>query len=188
MPGGDAELNIVTRGAPGVGSSAVRDRQVIGFVATTAPPTAAISEVAATMAIRLLPIGPEAMAKLEQINPGYAPGVIPCGLYPGVDEDVPTLTNITVLLASVNMTDDDVYWIVKTLAEATERVKGLSPAFSNFSPAVMAQVRGVDFHPCARRYYQEIGVLRKSDRQRRKGRRKRSHCCRLPLWRLHDAG
>ena len=157
---GDEDLNIVTRGGPGVGSAAVRDRQVIGFVATTAPPTAAVSEVAATLPIRLLPIGEEAMAKLQEINPGYAPGVIPGGLYTGVDEDVPTLVDNTVLLASVEMSDDEAYWIVKTLAEAAERITGLSPAFANFSPEVMAQVRGVEIHPGARRYYEEIGVLK----------------------------
>ncbi|MFW5680836.1 MAG: TAXI family TRAP transporter solute-binding subunit [Pseudomonadota bacterium] len=156
---GEDDLEIVVRGGPGVGASAVRDRQAIGFVATTNPPTSSVSEVAASLPIRLLPISDGAFEELLAINPGYGRGVIPAGSYPGVDEDVPTLVDDTVLIAPASLPDDHAYWIVKTLAENAERVAALGPALRGFGPEMMPHVAIVDLHPGARRYYEEVGLL-----------------------------
>lgn len=158
---GESDLNIVVRGGPGVGATAVRDRQAIGFVATTNPPTAAVSEVAASLPIRLLPIDDETFAVLQEMNPGFGRGVIPAGSYPGVDYDVPTLSDDTILIAPATLSDDAAYWIVKTMAENAERIARLGPALSGFSPQIMPNVMVLDLHPGARRYYEEAGLLRK---------------------------
>ena len=159
LDGGEDDLDIVVRGGPGVGGQAVRDRQAIGFIATVFPPASAFSETAASIPIRLLPIDDEAYAKLQELNPGYGRGVIPAGTYPGIDEDIPTVTDDTVLLAPASLPEEHAYWITKTLAENAERVMKLGPPFRGFSPETMAKVMVLDLHPGARRYYQEAGVL-----------------------------
>ncbi|MEQ9123442.1 MAG: TAXI family TRAP transporter solute-binding subunit, partial [Alphaproteobacteria bacterium] len=159
LDGGEDALDIAVRGGPGVGGQAVRDRQAIGFIATVFPPASAFSETAASMPIRLLPIDDAAYAKMQELNPGYGRGVIPGGIYPGVDEDVPTVTDDTVLLAPANLPEEHGYWIARTLAENAEKLTKLGPPFKNFSPKMMPKVMVLDLHPGAKRYYQEAGLL-----------------------------
>lgn len=92
---GEKDLDIVFRGGPGASSVPVRDRQAIGFVTTTAPPTSSVAETAQALPIGLLPISDAAFKKMKANNPGYGQGVIPAGIYKGVDKDVPTVSDDT---------------------------------------------------------------------------------------------
>lgn len=156
---GEDDLDIVVRGGPSVGSQAVRDRQAIGMVATTNPPTAAFSELAASLPIRLLPIDDAAYEILRESNPGYGRGVIPAGSYPGVDEDVPTISDDTILIVPADLPEEHAYWLTRTLAENAAAISGIGPALRNFSAESMPNVMVLDLHPGARRYYEEQGLL-----------------------------
>ena len=157
---GESDLDIVVRGGPGVGSQAVRDRQAMGMIATTNPPTAAFSELSATIPIRLLPIDDAAYEILRKSNPGYGRGVIPAGSYPGIDADVPTISDDTILIVPASLPEEHAYWLVKTLAENAKAISRIGPALRQFSPKSMPGVMVLDLHPGARRYYQEAGLLR----------------------------
>lgn len=160
LANGEKDLDIVFRGGPGASSVPVRDRQAIGYVVTTAPPTSSVSETAQALPIRLLPISDEAFKKMKAGNPGYGQGVIPGGIYPGVDEDVSTVSDDTVLITNKDVSEDTAYWIVRTMAENLDEIRTVHPALKALTPARMANVQALQLHPGAARYYREIGVIK----------------------------
>ena len=157
---GEDDLNIVFRGGGGAGAKPVRDRQAIGFIATTAPPTSSISETAQALPIRLLPVSDEAFKKMKAKNPGYGRGVIPAGIYKGIDKDVPTVSDDTVLIANRDLPDEYAYWIVRTIAENLKDIRLIHRALKNLTVKKMAQVQALKIHPGAVKYYKEVGVLK----------------------------
>jgi TRAP transporter TAXI family solute receptor len=111
------------------------------------------------MPIRLLPIDDEAYQKLQEMNPGYGRGVIPAGSYPGIDSDVATISDDTILIVPENLPEEHAYWITKTMAENAEKISRIGPALRDFNPKMMPKVMVLDLHPGARRYYEEAGLL-----------------------------
>jgi TRAP transporter TAXI family solute receptor len=157
---GENDLNIVFRGGGGAGAKPVRNRQAVGFITTTAPPTSSISETAVALPIRLLPISEAAYAKMKAANPGYGRGVIRGGIYKGVDQDVPTVSDDTVLVTNKNVSDDTAYWVVRTIAENLGDIRPIHPALKSLTAEKMSQVQALKIHPGAMRYYREIGVVK----------------------------
>lgn len=160
LDNGEKDLNIVFRGGPGASSAPVRDRQAIGFVTTTAPPTSSVAETAQALPIRLLPISDEAFKKMKASNPGYGQGVIPAGVYKGVDKPVPTVSDDTVLITHKDVSEDAAYWIVRTIAENLDDIRTVHPSLKSLTPERMANVQALELHPGAARYYREIGVIK----------------------------
>ena len=156
---GEEDLNIVTRGGPGVGGKALRDRQVVGFVATTGTPSSVFSETAMAFPTRLLPIDDAAFKKLRGMNPGYSRCTIAAGVYKGIDYETPTICDKTVLIAHESMPEDTAYWIVRAFAESLEQIRKINPALKNHSIKLMPQIEVLDIHPGAVKYYKEAGVL-----------------------------
>jgi TRAP transporter TAXI family solute receptor len=72
-------------------SAALRDGAIDAAIFSVGYPAAAVLEAATTGAIRLLPIDAETLARMVTEHPYYSPGVIPAGVYPGVDTDVSSL-------------------------------------------------------------------------------------------------
>lgn len=156
---GEEDLEIVTRGGPGVGAKAVQDRQAIGYILTTAPPTSSVTEVSQALDVRLLPIDEQAFEKLAELNPGYSRGVIAGGTYQGIDEDVPTLADATVLMTHAGVSEDTAYWIVRAFAESLPKIRQIHPAMKDLTVEKMASVKVLDLHPGAAKYYREVGAM-----------------------------
>ncbi|MBI4183662.1 MAG: TAXI family TRAP transporter solute-binding subunit [Proteobacteria bacterium] len=156
---GEDDLVIVTRGGPEVGANAVKDRQAVGFILTVAPPAAAVMEVAQSLPIRLLPVTDAAFARLSKMNPSYARAVIPAGAYKGVDKDVPTVGDKTVLMTHQGVSADTAYWIVRTIAEALPEINKIHPAVKDLSLKEMPKVPVLPLHPGAAKYYKEVGAM-----------------------------
>ena len=156
---GEKDLNIITRGGPGVGGKAFRDRQVIGFVATTGTPSSVFSETSMALPTRLLPINDAAFKKLQEMNPGYSRCTIAAGVYKQIDYETPTICDKTVLIAHESMSEDAAYWIVRTFAESLKQIRKINPAVKNLTVKQMSQIEVLDIHPGAMKYYKEAGVF-----------------------------
>ncbi|MBI4184951.1 MAG: TAXI family TRAP transporter solute-binding subunit [Proteobacteria bacterium] len=156
----EKDLNIVTRGGTGQASDALKDRRAEMYLSGGTLPEAAASEVAASMAIRFLPVDDQHFKKLKEINDGFLRVTIPAGVYKGVDADVPAVAVATFAVANAKMPDDYAYWIVKTLADNIATVRKIHKSIETITPKYMAEFAGAAPHPGAARYYKEIGVLK----------------------------
>lgn len=149
----------ITRGSQAFGASETQDRRIVGYTATAVPPTPSFMEVTETTDARFLPISDEAFAFLQAANPGFSRSEIPAGTYRGQDEPVPTAATALIIIASDAMTEDEAYWITKTLAENIDEVRALHSQLSNLTLEGMSDVSGIQLHPGAERYYREAGLL-----------------------------
>jgi TRAP transporter TAXI family solute receptor len=92
--------------------------QVIGI------PSDQIRSTAALTPFRLIPVDDAALAEAVATNPATIRGIIPKATYPGLEQDVPTLTVSAVLVTTTSLSDAD----ARTLVMAIFRNKDDLPA------------------------------------------------------------
>jgi TRAP transporter TAXI family solute receptor len=149
----------ITRGGQGYGASEMKDRRVVGFTATTNPPSPAFADASQSLDVRFLPLDDATFAAMKEENPGFTRTEIPAGTYRGQDAAIPTAGTDLILIVAEDMSADHAYWMTKTLVENMEDLRSLHGSLRDLSVDYMAGVEGVDLHPGARRYYEEIGAL-----------------------------
>jgi hypothetical protein len=135
------------------GVQAVKNRRAVGFSTASSPPAALVTEIAATMPIRLLELKDEDYRK---VSGKFARYVIPAGTYSGVDQDIHTISLLVGLYTKATLADDAAYKITKAFWENR-------PVWEKAHPAMkMLKMDGVNdleakLHPGALKYYEEIG-------------------------------
>src|SRR5690606_37302370 len=143
----------LTRGGQGFGANQMKDRRVVGFTATTLPPSPAFSEVAQTLDVKFLPIDDATLAGMQKDNPGFTRAVIPAGTYPGQDEDLPTAATDLLIITRAETPDEVAYWVTKTLHENIEQLRKIHSSLADLKADEMAKTPGLELHPGAARYY-----------------------------------
>lgn len=146
---------------PGPAGDRLRDGALDAYFFVGGYPTGAISELATSSGITLVPIsGPEADKLLAQYQ-FFAKDTVPANTYKDVGE-TPTISVNALWVTSANQPTDLVYNIVKTLygdaARATldaGHAKGKLIKLENAATGV-----GIPLHPGAEKFYREKGVLK----------------------------
>lgn len=153
---GDVEI---VRGSQTYGANETKDRRIAGYTATSNPPTPSFVEVSETIDSTFLPISDAAFEQLKAGNSGFVRNEIPAGTYKGQDEPVPTASTALILMSGKQVNDEEAYWIVKTLNENIDKLRNMHSGMRELTVGDMAQVVGIELHPGARRYYEEVGAL-----------------------------
>ena len=139
-------------------ASALEKGEIDAFFCTAGAPTSVISDLAAKKSIRLLSISQDVIRSILRMYNGYSRCEIPANTYPGQDSEVSTVGVKAVLVASTDVREKDVNYLIRFLFENSDRL----------SAAVGAAVSGLDieyatsdipssFHPGAVGYYSEQG-------------------------------
>jgi len=130
------------------------------FFLVTGAPALAIQDLAERAPLIFVPIEGPIAEKLAKIFPFFALGQIPAGSY-GDNIATPTLDVGAILLGRADMADDLAYGIVRAIWHPNT-----APLLANGHPRAKlmklsgaAKGIGFKFHPGARRYYVEEGVL-----------------------------
>jgi len=87
-------------------SAALRDGAIDAAIISVGVPASAVLEASTTGAVRLLGMEPEKVEELRRRYPYYSAGAIPGGVYPGVDEPVPTVAMMNWVVAMVALEAD----------------------------------------------------------------------------------
>jgi len=98
-------------------AAALKDGAIDGAIISVGYPAAAILEATTTAGARLLPVDAEQITALTTEYPYYSAGVVPSGVYPGVDRDVPT---IAVMNWVISMADLDAEVVEAVLTVMTD--------------------------------------------------------------------
>lgn len=96
-------------------SAALRDGAIDAAILSVGIPAAAVLEVTTTAAVRLLPIGGEAMDELRRRYPYYSAGEIPADAYPGMSGSVPTAAMMNWIVATEDLEDEVVVALLNIL-------------------------------------------------------------------------
>jgi len=140
--------------------SQYRDKHIVGFCMHTQIPSASVMQAVMGRSSKFLSIGDDIAANMKK-KWGTNRVIIPAGTYKGQDKDVETITMPTVLFSSTDVPDEVIYEIIKTMFQETEYLSGVHVDFKKFNPKMAIEGLGIELHPGAKKYYNEIGVLTK---------------------------
>ena len=145
----------------------LQDKQADVTFTTAGWPTAAITELAMSTNIVLVPIEEAMISKITKTHAFYSKVVIPKGTYKGMTADVATITTMAQWVVDAQVPDELVYNLTKALWEKGK--DGQSGA------DVMAKVHAkgkdvqlktalsgmaIPLHPGAVKYYKEKGLIK----------------------------
>ncbi|MDR7481830.1 MAG: TAXI family TRAP transporter solute-binding subunit [Armatimonadota bacterium] len=140
------------------GIDQLRDGIVDAVFLTAGIPTAAVTDIAASRDIVIVPVGDDALQALRARWPFYTRQVIPPGTYRGVTAPVPTVAVMAMLVARADLPDDLVYNLTKALWENLDRVRAAHARGRDLELAKALDGMPLPVHPGAERYYRERGV------------------------------
>ncbi len=139
----------------------LKNNQLDAAFLTAGYPTAAVNELAASKAIKLIPIDDEHAKALKAKYPFYVQDIIPAGTYKGVDQDVKTVAVKAILIVRKDIPADVVYNMLQAIFAHTDEIakahaKG---AMINLDNAVDGM--SIPWHPGAKKFFEEKGKLSK---------------------------
>ncbi len=102
----------------------------------------------------------EALKEVQKLNDGFVRGFIPAGSYAGQTEAIPTIITQSMLITNTKVSDDDAYFITKTIIEGLDTIKSSHGSVKDLTPVDMAVMPAIELHPGAKRYYAEKGYLK----------------------------
>ncbi len=137
---------------------ALKDGQIDAAFIVAGAPTSAITELATTNGVNLIPIDGELRDNIMSICPYYTPMQIAEGTYPGQDQPIETITIKATLIVDADLDDECVYNLTAAVfdhkeAIAKENAKGEELSIENATSGI-----NVPFHKGAARYYEEHGI------------------------------
>lgn len=155
------DFTLVSELASAEQAAALCDNRIDAAFWTAAMPNGSTQEATATCGVRVLSANEPWLDEFLAANSSYSRDTVPGGLYPGMDEDIPTFGARATVVTRVDLGDDAAYEIVKSLFEALDEFKQLHPALANLQPEFMATgALTAPLHPGAERYYREIGLIK----------------------------
>lgn len=150
----------ISRGGQNFGANQLKDRKVVGFTATTGYPSAAFLDAAQTIDTTFLGVNDAALKKVQKVNSGFVRHQLPANLYRGQTKPVPTMATQSMLITNTSVTDDEAYFITKTIVENLNTIKKVHASVKHVTPEFMARPPAIELHPGAARYYKEKGYLK----------------------------
>ena len=122
-------------------------------------PTASITQATSSHDIRFIPFAEEAVESLVTTYPFFDRVTVPAGTYRGQEEPFFGMNVGSMhLITGAGQDEDLIYEVTRTLWEFRSEVVERHAAGRAIQPEVVVRDTGVEFHPGAVRYYQEIGI------------------------------
>ena len=139
-------------------AAALRDGDIDAGFWSVGPPTSSILDLATTRDVRIISLSEEEVAAAREAEPSFAAYTFQTGAYPGVDEDVSTISTPNVLIVSAEMDEALAYEITKAMFEHVDELIAIHPAANDTTVEFSLSSTPIPLHPGAVRYYQEIGA------------------------------
>ncbi|MBB3189691.1 TAXI family TRAP transporter solute-binding subunit [Halomonas cerina] len=156
------DLQATVRGSSGDAVGLLRDDKIAAMFYTVGLGSAAIVEAAQTAPVTVISIAEDPLAQLQDEYGFYTPFTIPGGTYPGVDEDVKTVTLMAMLGADAALPEEDVYTFMNTVFN--EHLDAFYNDVQNpnldefFTVEKGMEGMSIPLHPGAVKFFKEQGV------------------------------
>ncbi|MBQ7463678.1 MAG: TAXI family TRAP transporter solute-binding subunit [Lachnospiraceae bacterium] len=137
---------------------ALKDGQIDAAFIVAGAPTSAITELATTNGVFLVPVDGKLRDSIMASCPYYAPLKIAAGTYPGQDEDIETITIKATLIVDAKLDDDEVYELTAAIFDHTDEISKENSKGEELSVENATSGITVPFHKGAARYFKEKGV------------------------------
>lgn len=142
-------------------AEAVKDRSIDGFFATSGVPNTAVLDLQTSRDVKLISLDQDKIDALIAEYPFYAQIDITNADYSflGANDKISTVAVQATLICSPEMDADLAYDIVKTIFDNADIITNAHAKGAYLSPDYAVQGVSIDFHPGARRYFEEAGAL-----------------------------
>lgn len=140
------------------GIDQLRDGNVDAVFITAGVPTAAVTDVASSREVVILPVSNDALDALRARWPFYTRQIIVPDTYRGQSAPVPTVAVMAMLVARADLPEDLVYNLTKALWENLDRMKAAHARGRDLELTKALDGMPLPVHPGAERYYRERGV------------------------------
>lgn len=136
---------------------ALKNGQIDGFVTAGSYPAPNVVEAAASMAVKILPLGESERGQSKSINKRKML-IIPNGTYAGQTQDVPTTTLEVVAYTTSKMSDEVAYEFTKTYWQEKAKMGESNAWWNGVNKDSLKAIIG-PIHPGAVKYYKEVGFM-----------------------------
>lgn len=137
-------------------AKAIQDGKLDAAFQTAGTPTAAITELAATTGVKIIPIDNDKIDAIIAKYPYYVKTTVPANTYQTVPEEVTTVSVKSMLLIRSDLDEDLVYKVTKAIFDNTDKL-GHAKAKEIKLDSVLSGV-SIPIHPGAKKYFAEKGV------------------------------
>ena len=138
--------------------NALQDGTIDAFCYGNVAPNTNFTDLATTFGFKLIDIGEEAVAKIVAAKPWYPEVTIAGGTYAGVDNDVVSFAQPTVVCCSADLSDDAAYDFVSTVFGHADDLADIHKNFKGLNPTDASAYDLIPYHNGAARYYAEQGI------------------------------
>ncbi len=138
--------------------TALQDGTIDAFCYGNTFPNTNFTDLATTFGFKLISVGEDAVAKLIEAKPWYHQEIIPAGTYTGVDNDVVTFAQPTVVCCSADLSDEAAYDIVSTVMSHADDLIAMHKNFTGVGVETGTAYNIIPYHSGAARFFAEQGV------------------------------
>lgn len=136
-------------------TAGIQDGTIDAAFVTAGTPTGAVEGLAATEDVVIVPVDQDVASALMEKYPYYVQDEVPSGTY-GLEEGVPTVAVQAMLVVRSDLSEDLVYKMTKAIFENLDQVQHAKADLIKAEKALDGV--GIDVHPGAQKYFDEIGV------------------------------
>ena len=137
------------------GASALKDGNVDAAFLTAGFPTASVQDISSQNKIRLLPIDGDKADALIAKYPFYTKTKIPAGTYAGFDEEVPTISVMSMLVVNDKVDDKLGYEIAKAIFSNLDRLQAAHSVGKLISKENAEKGMSLDMNAGAKKFFEE---------------------------------
>ena len=142
----------------GDSAESLKDGKIDAAFIVAGAPTTAVVDLATVKDVHLVQLDADHIEKLQADYDFYTETTIPAGTYKGVDEDATTVSVRATLIASTEVSEDDVYNLLKAMFDNQEDLIAGHAKFEYLNLEDAVAGISVPFHPGAVKYFAEQGI------------------------------
>ncbi|GAB6087713.1 TAXI family TRAP transporter solute-binding subunit [Alkaliphilus crotonatoxidans] len=136
----------------------IKNKQLDAAFVTAGLPTSAITEVAQTSDLVIVPIDSSMINQLSSLYPFYAEVTIPAETYRNQEQDVTTAAVMAMLIVNEELDEDLVYELTKAIFENRQTIIDTHSRGNDITLDTALQGMPIELHDGAKKYYDEKGV------------------------------
>lgn len=134
-----------------------KDRRTAGLVKAGPVPEPLMSELGVSADLALAGFTDDQIAQVSDAMPYIGFSTIPAGTYPGIDDDIKTLSLVLGVGASKDLPGDVAYELTKAMWEKHEQIAGSHATLKGVDvPALTLEKANSPLHCGAIKYYEEL--------------------------------
>lgn len=134
------------------------DDEIDGMWTTASAPTPVMVSMGTNTEMVYVSLGEDLVNKMVE-NYGYARYTIPAEAYDFMDSQEEAFTTFTMLSASLEVSDDVVYKVTRSIYENLDYIKTVHAALNGLSTESLIAEMTIPLHPGAEKFYKEIGLI-----------------------------